>query len=69
MRRKTNKRRTAITRALLKLLHKLLSEIKNLQKNNRFIMPERFDAILSTIKKVYKQQYLLFSKGENQKAE
>lgn len=67
MRRKTNKRRTSITRALLKLLHKLLSEIKTLQKNYRFTMPERFDATLSTIKKVYGQQYLLFTTGEKPK--
>jgi hypothetical protein len=67
MRRKTVKRRTSITRAFLKLLHKLLSEVKTLQKRYNFTMPNRFDKTISTIKKIYKQQYLLFSKGEKPK--
>ena len=67
MRRKTSKRRTSITRAFLKLLLKLLSELKALQKNYRFTMPDRFYATLTTIKKVYQQQYLLFNQGEKPK--
>lgn len=67
MRRKTVKRRASITRAFLKLLHKLLSELKTLQKNHRFTMPDRFGKTISTIKTIYGQQYLLFIKGEKPK--
>ncbi len=67
MRRKTRKRRTSITRAFLKLLHKLLLEIKILQKGYQLELPKRFYSTLRTIKKVYGQQYLFFTKGEKPK--
>lgn len=64
MRRKTNKRRTSITRAFLKLLHKLLLEVKTLQNHYQLKLPERFYKTLTTIKKVYKQQHLFFTTGK-----
>lgn len=64
MRRKTNKRRTSITRAFLKLLCKLLFEIKTLQKHYHLELPERFYKTLATIEKVYKQQHVLFATGK-----
>lgn len=67
MRRKTNKRRRSITRAFLKLLHKLLLEIKTLQKNYQLTLPERFYKTLTTIKKVYQQQFLFFTTGKKPK--
>jgi len=67
MRRKTRKRRTSITRAFLKLLHKLLLEIKILQKEYQLELPKRSYNTLRTIKKVYGQQYLFFTKAEKPK--
>ena len=67
MRRKTTKKRTSITRAFLKLLRKLLAEIKTLEKQHYFTMPNRFYKTLNTVKKIFSQQYLLFEKGEKPK--
>jgi hypothetical protein len=67
MRRKTTKKRTSITRAFLKLLRKLLAEIKTLEKQHYFTMPNRFYKTLNTVKKIFTQQYLLFEKGEKPK--
>lgn len=67
MRRKTKKRRTSVTRAFLRLLHKLLGITKTLQKNYKFEMPKRFYTTLATIRKVYTQQYMLFTTGEKPK--
>ena len=64
MSRKTNKRRTSITKAFLKLLRKLLFEIKTLQNNYHLELPERFYKTLASIKKVYKQQHLFYTTGQ-----
>lgn len=63
MRRKTVKKRRSITRALLKLLHKLLHFEKQLLKSHHLELPKRYYKTITTIKKVYTQQYLLFTKG------
>ncbi|MGS2762072.1 transposase [Sinomicrobium sp. M5D2P9] len=67
MRKKTVKKRRSLTRALLKLLHKLLAFVKQLQKQYDFTMPERFYNRLRIIQKVYAQQYVYFTTGNKPK--
>ena len=67
MRRKTNKRRTPLTRALLHLLKKINKELDNLEKHYTFEMPSNYSKRRTTIKKISRQQQLLFTKGENPK--
>ena len=64
MRKKTNKRKMKLTRSLLHLLHKLLAYEKQLLKQHSLTLPKRYYKTVNTIKKVYRQQYLLFTKGE-----
>jgi len=67
MRRKTNKKRTPLTRALLHLLNKINKELNALEKNFAFEMQENYYKRRATIKKIYKQQYQLFTTGEKPK--
>lgn len=67
MRRKTNKKRTPLTRALLHLLKKINKELDSLEKDFDFEMPESYHKRRRIIKKIYGQQNLLFTKGENPK--
>jgi len=67
MRRKTNKKRTPLTRALLHLLKKINKELDNLEKQYNFEMPSSYYKRRTTIKKISRQQQLLFAKGEKPK--
>ena len=67
MRRKTNKRRTPLTRAFLHLLKKINKELDNLEKHYNFEMPSSYYKRRATIKKISRQQQLLFTKGEKPK--
>lgn len=67
MRRKTNKKRTPLTRSLLLLLDKINKELDSLEKSYVFEMPKSYHKRRRTIKKIYRQQNLLFTKGENPK--
>jgi len=67
MRRKTNKKRTPLTRALLHLLNKINKELDALEKNVDFEMQENYYKRRTTIKKIYKQQHSLFRTGEKPK--
>ena len=67
MRRKTNKKRTPLTRSLLLLLTKINKELDSLEQRYVFEMPESYHKRRRIIKKIYRQQNLLFTKGENPK--
>lgn len=67
MRRKTNKKRTPLTRALLHLLKKINKELDNLEKQYDFQMPSSYYKRRSTIEKIHTQQQLLFTRGEKPK--
>jgi len=67
MRRKTSKKRTPLTRALLHLLNKVNKELDTLEKNFDFEMQEIYYKRRATIKKIYKQQHQLFTTGEKPK--
>lgn len=67
MRKKTVKRRTSITRALLRLLLKFQKFLKHIEKEYRLELPQSYYKRRSTVQKVYKQQFLLFTKGEKPK--
>lgn len=67
MRRKTYKKRTLLTRSLLLLLKKINKELDGLEKHNKFEMPSNYYKRRATIKKISKQQELLFIKGEKPK--
>jgi len=67
MRRKTNKKRNALTRSLLHLLNKLNTFLDNLEKGYTFEMPSKYYENRSIIKKIHQQQYGLFVKGINPK--
>ena len=67
MRRKTNKKRTPLTRALVGLLKKINKELDHLEKQYRFEMPPGYYKRRTTIKKISRQQELLFTKGEKPK--
>lgn len=67
MRRKTNKKRTPLTRALLYLLKKINKELDNLEKQYDFEIPSSYYKRRATIKKIHSQQHLLFTTGEKPK--
>lgn len=67
MRRKTNKRITPLTRALLHLLKRINKELDYLEKQYSFEMPSSYYKRRTTIKKINRQQQLLFTKRENPK--
>jgi hypothetical protein len=67
MRRKTNKKRTSITRALLKLTLKFKTFLNKIEKQYCLEIPERYYKTRGTINKVYKQQNLLFTTAEKPK--
>ncbi len=67
MRRKTYKKKTPLTRALLHLLGKINKELDNLEMLYDFQMPSRYYKRRLTIKKIHSQQQLLFTTGEKPK--
>jgi len=67
MRRKTNKKRTPLTRSLIFLLKKINKELDGLEKQYNFEMHSRYYKRRATIKKISNQQELLFTKGEKPK--
>jgi len=67
MRRKTNKKRTSLTRALLHLLDKINKELTILENNYNFQMQDIYYKRRATIEKIFEQQYLLFTTGEKPK--
>lgn len=67
MRRKTHKKRTPLTRALLHLLKKINNELDRLQKDFNFEMPVDYYKRRATIRKIHTQQYFLFTRGEKPK--
>ena len=67
MRRKTYKKRTPLTRSLLYLLKKINGELDGLEKQYNFEMPSSYYKRRATIKKICRQQQLLFTKGEKPK--
>lgn len=67
MRRKTNKKRTPLTRSLLHLLKKINKELDSLEKQNSFKMSDKYYKRRAIIKKIAYQQSLLFIKGEKPK--
>lgn len=67
MRRKTNKKRTPLTRALLHLLKKINTKLDRLERNFDFEMQDAYYKRRTTIKKIHRQQHLLFTTGEKPK--
>lgn len=67
MRRKTNKKRTPLTRALLHLLKKINNELDRLEKDFDFKKTSGYYKRRDTIKKIHTQQQLLFATGEKPK--
>ena len=67
MRRKTNKKRTPLTRSLLHLLKKINKELDHLEKQYNFEMTSSYYKRRATIKKISRQQQLLFTKTEKPK--
>lgn len=67
MRRKTNKKRTPLTRSLLHLLKKINKELDGLEKQYSFKMSDKYYKRRAIIKKIAYQQSLLFTKGEKPK--
>ena len=63
MRRKTKKKRNALTRSLLLLIEKYNNELDRIEKQYAIEMPDRYYNRRAIIKKVYRQQYDLFHKG------
>ena len=63
MRRKTKKKRTVLTRSLLKLVKKVNEALEDLSLNHAFEMPMAYHERVATIKTIYKQQFDLFHKG------
>lgn len=64
MRRKTNKKRVSLTRALLKLLKKLIGFEDQLRKSHDLTFTVRYHRRVATIRKIYKQQEEHFRTGE-----
>ena len=60
MRRKTKKKRTALTRASLLLVNKLNTFLNSIEKRYVFEMPKEYYKRRATIKKIHSQQYGLF---------
>jgi len=67
MRRKTKKKRTSLTRALLLLLNKLNTFLNTIEKQYVFEMPKLYYQRRATIKKIHSQQYGLFHNQINPK--
>lgn len=67
MRRKTVKKRRALTRALLHLLGKINNALDVLERDYDFEMRAIYYKRRATIKKIYKQQNQLFTTGEKPK--
>jgi len=67
MRKKTIKKRRSLTKALLGLLKKFLDFEKYLHNKYHPELPNRYDKVLTTINKVYHQQYLYFTKQQKPK--
>lgn len=67
MRKKTNRKKTPLTRSLLHLLHKINKELDHLEKSQTFEMHDNYYQRRVTIKKIHRQQKLLFAKGEKPK--
>lgn len=67
MRRKTNKKRRPLTRSLLHLLKKINTILDNLEKQYDLEMPSKYYKRRVTIKKISKQQTLLFTTAEKPK--
>lgn len=67
MRRKTNKKRTPLTRALLHLLKKINKELDNLEKQYTIEMSSSYYKRRVTIKKIHTQQHLVFTTAEKPK--
>ena len=63
MRKKTKKKRVPLTRALLHLLNKLNGILDDVEKNFQLEMPAKYYKRRATIKKIYNQQYQLFTTG------
>lgn len=67
MRKKTKKKRIPLTRALLHLLNKLDKILDKVENDYPLKMPNQYYSRREVIKKVYKQQYQLFTTGEKPK--
>ncbi|MCH7524482.1 MAG: transposase [Bacteroidetes bacterium] len=67
MRRKTTKKRTPLTRALLHLLQKTNNELDALERNFNFEMSDLYYKRRTIIKKLHNQQNQLFTTGEKPK--
>lgn len=67
MRRKTNKKRIPLTRSLLHLLNKINKERDILENDFDFEMPKLYYKRRTIIKKIYRQQQLLFTRREKPK--
>ena len=67
MRRKTNKKRKPLTRALLHLLNKLIDFEKELRDKNKVKFTVTYYRRVATIKKVYAQQQEYFDTGVSPK--
>lgn len=64
MRRKTNKKRVSLTRALLKLLNKFIDFESKLRKSQDISFTVRYYRRVATIKKIYQQQEAHFRTKE-----
>jgi hypothetical protein len=67
MRRKTNKKRTPLTRALLHLLGKLITFEKELRNTHKITFKATYYRRVATIKKVHTQQQEYFDTGVSHK--
>lgn len=66
-RKKPSNEKRVLTRGLLNLLTKLNEELDILEQTNHLDMPIKYFQRRATIRNVYKQQYQLFTTGENPK--
>jgi len=64
MRRKSRKKRTSLTRGLLRLLNKLNGCLEELEKTSQIDFPKRYYKRRATIRKVYDQQAARFYHGQ-----
>lgn len=63
-RRKPSKEKTALTRGLLKLLHKILDELDNIEKQYEIEMPHKYWDRKQVVEKVLLQQQHHFETGD-----
>lgn len=63
-RRKSQSKRTMITRSLLRLLAKQIDIFDILEQEYEFTMSDRYYSRRKTIEKIYNQQYILFTTGQ-----